>query len=180
MWTFAVRSCEEAIQYRKGTGTEMTHWCVGTQRTTWSIGNTKPLFTPSSGASQHPASANPVPRGATPQPRRSTNWAALQAASMDGSAVRALGATARGGGSLLAAGPHHRPLGGGNVRLGNSSAWMPRHRTRNSGGGRRIIRCAGVRMAPSPRQPDGRHHPAGPQARCHETEHQGQGLVLSP
>jgi hypothetical protein len=22
VWTFAVRSCEEAIQYRKGTGTE--------------------------------------------------------------------------------------------------------------------------------------------------------------
>src|SRR5215510_8213809 len=67
-----------------------------------SIGNTKPLFTPSSGASQHPAGANPVPRGATPQPRRSTNWAALQAASMDGSAVRALGATARGGDSWRA------------------------------------------------------------------------------
>ena len=32
----------------------------------------------------------------------------------------------------------------------------------------------------SPRQPGGRHHPAVPQARCHETEHQGQGLVLSP
>jgi hypothetical protein len=31
VWTCAVRSCKEAIQYRKGTGTDTTHWRVGTQ-----------------------------------------------------------------------------------------------------------------------------------------------------
>src|ERR1700746_3611264 len=31
VWTMAVRSCEEAIQYRNGIGTETTHWRVGTQ-----------------------------------------------------------------------------------------------------------------------------------------------------
>src|SRR5262249_4841744 len=30
VWTWAVRSCEAAIQYRKGTGTDTTHWRVGT------------------------------------------------------------------------------------------------------------------------------------------------------
>src|SRR5215471_1381999 len=36
VWTWAVRSCEAAIQYRKGTGTETTHWRVGTQGMTHS------------------------------------------------------------------------------------------------------------------------------------------------
>src|SRR6266702_5167025 len=31
VWTLAVRSGEEAVQYRNGTGTETTHWRVGTQ-----------------------------------------------------------------------------------------------------------------------------------------------------
>ena len=35
-WTIAVKSCEEAIQYRKGTGTDTTHWRVGTQGMTCS------------------------------------------------------------------------------------------------------------------------------------------------
>src|SRR5262247_1137448 len=36
VWTFAVRSCEAAIQYRKGIGTDTTHWRVGTQGMTHS------------------------------------------------------------------------------------------------------------------------------------------------
>src|SRR5262249_12492037 len=36
VWTRAVRSCEEAIQYRKGMGTDTTHWRVGTQGRTHS------------------------------------------------------------------------------------------------------------------------------------------------
>src|SRR5215831_19784531 len=31
VWTVAVRSWDAAIQYRKGIGTETTHWRVGTQ-----------------------------------------------------------------------------------------------------------------------------------------------------
>ena len=31
VWTCAVSSWDAAIQYRKGTGTETTHWRVGTQ-----------------------------------------------------------------------------------------------------------------------------------------------------
>src|SRR4029453_10773194 len=31
VWTFAVRSWDEAIQYRKGMGTETTHWRGGPQ-----------------------------------------------------------------------------------------------------------------------------------------------------
>jgi len=36
VWTCAVRSCEAASQYRKGTGTETTHGRVGTQGMTHS------------------------------------------------------------------------------------------------------------------------------------------------
>jgi hypothetical protein len=36
VWTMTVRSCEEAIQYRKGMGTETTHCRVGTQGITCS------------------------------------------------------------------------------------------------------------------------------------------------
>ena len=36
VWTLAVRSCEAAIQYRKGMGTETTHGRVGTQGMTHS------------------------------------------------------------------------------------------------------------------------------------------------
>ena len=36
VWTVAVRSCDEAIQYRKGMGTETTHWRTGTQGMTCS------------------------------------------------------------------------------------------------------------------------------------------------
>jgi hypothetical protein len=36
VWTVAVRSCEEAIQYRKGMGTETTHCRVGPQGMTCS------------------------------------------------------------------------------------------------------------------------------------------------
>src|SRR5262249_36908391 len=36
VWTCAVRSGEAAIQYRKGTGTDTTHWRVGTQGMTHS------------------------------------------------------------------------------------------------------------------------------------------------
>src|SRR5215813_10337542 len=36
VWTFAVRSWDAAIQYRKGTGTDTTHWRVGTQGMTCS------------------------------------------------------------------------------------------------------------------------------------------------
>jgi hypothetical protein len=36
VWTVAVRSWDEAIQYRKGMGTETTHWRVGTQGMTCS------------------------------------------------------------------------------------------------------------------------------------------------
>src|SRR2546427_46388 len=32
VWTCAVSSWDAAIQYRKGTGTETTHWRVGTDR----------------------------------------------------------------------------------------------------------------------------------------------------
>jgi hypothetical protein len=38
IWTFVVSACEEAIQYRKGTGTETTHWRVVTQGMTRSTG----------------------------------------------------------------------------------------------------------------------------------------------
>src|SRR5215467_12662349 len=37
VWTVAVKSCDEAIQYRKGMGTDTTHWRTGTQ----GIRNTK-------------------------------------------------------------------------------------------------------------------------------------------
>src|SRR5215510_12771076 len=36
VWTLTVRSGEAAIQYRKGMGTETTHWRVGTQGMTHS------------------------------------------------------------------------------------------------------------------------------------------------
>jgi hypothetical protein len=36
VWTLAASSCEDAIQYRKGIGTETTHRRVGTQGMTHS------------------------------------------------------------------------------------------------------------------------------------------------
>jgi hypothetical protein len=57
---------------------------------------------PPSGASQHPASTPPAPLGATPQPRQSASWAALQAASRspDRGGSRAAGRRMMAAGSI--------------------------------------------------------------------------------